>query len=810
MTPFKSNIKPPAKRLVFIVSDGLRAETLYGSNYTKLSEMENIAPYLSSIVHNIGCWGTSHTRVPTESRPGHVALIAGIYEDPSAVAKGWKENPVDFDTVFNESRYTWSWGSPDILPMFTKVSGKHVFAQSYSAEEEDFSGKQSTALLDKWVFDHFKQFLFSTGKEKQLSEQIRSDKVIFFLHLLGMDTAGHTHKPYSEEHIHNLLVVDEGVKEINDLVNNFYKDNGTVFIFTSDHGMTDWGSHGAGSKFETETPFIAWGAGIKRSVNPVNINQADIAPLISTLIGIPIPVNSVGILPTETLHLSMHEISSAMYANAKQICAQFKGKQQRTKANSFRIWYYEFADLQRDKLNAFEGAIELTIHGKEYAQAIKLCRELIELSLRGLDYYQNYYQRLLLSCVVLSYVGWIVLLFLNLTDYPEKRRLFLSQENIQPNNSYGNKNINVPFAVSLVFTFLFTFLQSLPYMYYIYFATPQCIFWAVCHKFRRGYNRIKGEMRTRSVKLRVLLHGIVYLIGVEILVWCFFNRAIISIPMCIMAVWPSMKQNLSTGIKLWWCISCITLAVFPLMPVVGTNFDLSLITRAVLLWIACAIVSCFLPIFRKEKRYIWTTFVQIVLLIIVLCNLIFIDSTFGDKQGLARISQVISWLLLGISVVIPLFGSNRMQSRLVTIMLSFVIPFISLSVSYEPMFMLNLFLNLMAWLSIEMKYDRYYYIVRYGRPLRTTDPRSHVNFSDFRRAYLFLLYSILAFFGLGNIASLNSFDPMWVRCYLTVFSPFTMAALILFKTLIPYLAFSFIAMLLEHISYSWYKTPVHG
>lgn len=48
-----------------------------------------------------------------------------------------------------------------------------------------------------------------------------------------------------------------------------------------------------------------------------------------------------------------------------------------------------------------------------------------------------------------------------------------------------------------------------------------------------------------------------------------------------------------------------------------------------------------------------------------------------------------------------------------------------------------------------------------------------------------MLYLMISFFGTGNMATISSFDPNWIRCLVTTFSPFLMTALILFKLSIP-------------------------
>ncbi|XP_051466743.1 GPI ethanolamine phosphate transferase 1 isoform X2 [Apus apus] len=788
MTPQQTPLPPPAKRLVLFVADGLRADSLYELNSNNTPQ----APYLRGILESNGSWGISHTRVPTESRPGHVALIAGFYEDVSAVAKGWKENPVEFDSVFNESKYTWSWGSPDILPMFAKgATGDHVYTFCYGAENEDF-GSQDAAKLDTWVFDHVKSFFNSSRSNQTLFSALNEDKVVLFLHLLGIDTNGHAHRPNSREYKDNIKKVDKGVQEIVSLIENFYGNDGkTAFILTSDHGMTDWGSHGAGHPSETLTPLIVWGAGVNypqkvtsqffedsflkewklENLKRLDVNQADIAPLMASLIGVPFPVNSVGTLPLEYLNNSAHFKAESIFTNAVQILEQFKVKMSQKKETTLSFLFTPFKPLSDSEQIHFLKKTRLYIQQQKYNEAICLCKNLINLALEGLSYYHTYDRLFLGLSIALSFVGWTTYVILVII----KTHTNLTKA-VQTNKEPAVLFYSFAF-VGLVIGF-FLLIQTCPWTYYIYCLLPVPVWYAVVREIP-----VIQDLAANLLSLPIhqsVGFLLVCTLGIEILVFSFFYRSTLTIGLLVFAGWPVITQLWvqAKTTTLIWTLLCVLLAIFPLMPVVGREPNIPLVIAAGLLTL---LISCFslASLCKSENKYRNKEDLKVLLyqMLSIALSTYVVNSTHDslkNKQGLPVLNQIISWITLVSSLMLPLLSPTFLFQRLFSILLSLMSTYLLLSTGYEALFPLVLSGLMFVWINMEQEALQYYGLSLKSK-LAVFNFTCATDITQFRQLHL---------------DDIRSFDPASVYCFLTVFSPFMMGGLLVLKVVIPFVLVS--------------------
>ncbi|NXU74904.1 PIGN transferase, partial [Oreotrochilus melanogaster] len=813
MTPQRTPLPPPAKRLLLFVADGLRA----GSLYELSSDGTPRAPYLRSILENNGSWGISHTRVPTESRPGHVALIAGFYEDVSAVAKGWKENPVEFDSVFNQSKYTWSWGSPDILPMFAKgATGDHVYTFCYEAESEDF-GAQDAAELDTWVFDHVKSFFNSSRSNQTLFSALNEDKVVLFLHLLGIDTNGHAHRPNSREYKENIKKVDEGIKEIASMIENFYGNDGkTAFILTSDHGMTDWGSHGAGHPLETLTPLIVWGAGVNypqrvtsqsfednflkewklENLKRLDVNQADIAPLMASLIGVPFPLNSVGTLPLEYLNNSARFKAESIFTNAVQILEQFKVKMSQKKKTTLSFLFTPFKPLSDSEQIHFLKKARLYIQQQKYDEAVSLCKSLIKLALEGLSYYHTYDRLFLGLSIAMGFVGWMTYVILVIIKtHTSLTKAVQTEDKESTVLFYGFA------SVGMIIGF-FLLIQTCPWTYYVYCLLPVPVWYAVLREIP-----VIQDLAANLMSLHInqsIGFFLICTLGIEILVFSFFYRSALTIGLLVFGGWPVITQLWVQAkiTALIWTLLCVLLAIFPLMPVVGREPNIPLVIATGLLTLLISFCSlAFLC--KSENKYRNSEDLKVIfyqMLIIALSTYVVYSThdSLKNKKGLPVLNQIISWMTLVSSSMLPFLSSTLLFQRLFSILLSMMSTYLLLSTGYEALFPLVLSGLLFVWINMEQEALQHYglslkpklAVFSFTNATDITQFRQ-LHLDDIRRSFFFISFCwLLSFFGTGNIASVNSFDPASVYCFLTVFSPFMMGGLLLLKVVIPFVLVS--------------------
>ncbi|XVE83899.1 hypothetical protein DITRI_Ditri16bG0125300 [Diplodiscus trichospermus] len=823
----------PAKRLVLLVADGLRADKFFEPD----SEGNFRAPFLRSVIMNQGRWGVSHARPPTESRPGHVAIIAGFYEDPSAVTKGWKANPVEFDSVFNRSRHTFSFGSPDIVPIFCGAL-PHSTWDTYPHEFEDFATDAS--FLDEWSFDQFQSLLNRSNDDPKLKRFLEQDNLVIFLHLLGCDSNGHAHRPFSSIYLNNVKVVDHIAERVYNLLESYYKDNRTSYIFTADHGMSDKGSHGDGHPSNTDTPLVAWGAGIKHpkpiserdhshhglrfvdehlhdtpipkewglhGIERVDVNQADIAPLMSTLLGLPCPVNSVGNLPLGYVDMKEEEEVEAVLANTKQILNQFLRKSQIKLSHS--LYFKPFTPLAQ--YSSMLNQIEVSLSARDYKAAMQLSENLRSLALEGLHYFQTYDWLMLMTIITLGYIGWMIFLVLHVLQAYTSLLGYISRKEEAVRQKCNSGKVQLWGCLFMGVVSLLLSLERSPPLYHAYFAMTVFLWTQILNE----YQFIKALWRDLSGRkfnyiIKLLAIGVVSVFILELLVrsfterklytWCFLVvGAIASIYLYNLFPWRS-------GIPVFVCLTCWFLSLFTLMPAeIPDNNKLVIASGAMIIVIGFAakwldlhadgnkywLGICKHEMMRQPRFHL--LFYLQALLVGLSSVMVFLSTSHRtEKQELHTIHQLMNWCIAGFSIILPLFSDNGLLSRLNSIFLGFAPTFLLLSIGYEAVFYGALGLVLMAWILFE--HSLLYLSKVKESPWNNWEEHvflendvRYLQLSDVRIPLAFMVLFNVAFFGTGNFASIASFEISSVYRFITVFSPFLMAALLIFKLFVPFM-----------------------
>jgi ethanolaminephosphotransferase len=120
--------------------------------------------------------------------------------------------------------------------------------------------------------------------------------------------------------------MDSVVTEIYTAMKSEQHLQSTLFVLCGDHGMNDAGNHGGSSAGETSPALVfispKFEALSGRRESPVEpfdylqyyrtVEQADITPTLAGLLGLPIPLNSLGIFIPEFLEMWEHGMPRAI------------------------------------------------------------------------------------------------------------------------------------------------------------------------------------------------------------------------------------------------------------------------------------------------------------------------------------------------------------------------------------------------------------------------------------------------------------------------------------------------------------------
>ncbi len=256
-----------SSRVVLVVVDALRADTFFGDAFASFRRE-----------HPAAATGLVRTSPVSMSTAGVRSMATGTFPDLYDVLHNWGNVASTLPSVPGLAR---------AAGRQTEIFGDSIWRELFP---DAFVVAETEVKVPRIIFYLRAETLVDDKRVQRLADRLRKQPPPDFLvlHLVGLDHAGHRRGVKSAGYAD---VARRTVAHIEEIVRLLPGD--TTVLLTSDHGATDSGGHGGASEAETTAPLFAFGRGIAAGAR-VNVNQIDLAPTLSCLMGLPFPATSLG------------------------------------------------------------------------------------------------------------------------------------------------------------------------------------------------------------------------------------------------------------------------------------------------------------------------------------------------------------------------------------------------------------------------------------------------------------------------------------------------------------------------------------
>lgn len=214
------------------------------------------------------------------------------------------------------------------------------------------------------------------GVQKHLLPLLESSQWDLLVgHLLGVDHAGHRYGP-------SHYAMREKLQEMNGLLEKVVRslDDRTLLIVMGDHGMDHTGNHGGLSRDELDSTLFMYAKKphfrqLDKSLYSVDnlgrdyraVDQIDLVPTISLLLGLPIPYNNLGFPIDEAFN-------ETAFARASELTVR-----------QIQLYRDHMKELHHDTLDAdFYSLMQMFVRGKNAVEAARTFQALALDHCRGL------------------------------------------------------------------------------------------------------------------------------------------------------------------------------------------------------------------------------------------------------------------------------------------------------------------------------------------------------------------------------------------------------------------------------------------